>query len=288
MPQPIIVLLTDFGVSSTYAAAMKGVIAGIAPQAKVIDLSHAIPRGDLRRGAFALWQSSPFFPEGTIFLCVVDPGVGTERAALALSWSGHKYVGPDNGLVSYLIVRDGQPESYQLMEPAFRLDQVSSTFHGRDIFAPAAAHLASGVAIAEMGPPIKNLVRFPPPRLEVRGEGEIVAEVMHPDSFGNLITSLGTLHRSNAAESPGGSSLLTLDPWLDQCPAMELTAAGLRLQLPDDRELPLVETFADVPAGDPLAYIGSSSLLEIGVNQGDAAKALSLSTGEEVVLYAQG
>ena len=142
--------------------------------------------------------------------------------------------------------------------------------------------------MAELGPPTTDLVRFPPPRLEVRGEGEIAAEVLHPDSFGNLITSLGILYRANGAESPGQSPHLNLDPWLDQCPSMTLAREGLRLHLPDDRRLPLAETFADVPVGDPLAYIGSNSLLEIGVNQGDASKVLSLSTGDEVVLYAQG
>ncbi len=288
MPQPIIALLTDFGVSDPYVGVLKGVIAEIAPGARVIDLTHGIPHGDLRRGAFVLWQSSQYFPERTIFLCVVDPGVGTGRSAVALSWPRYRYIGPDNGLVSYLIIRDGQPGGNELVEPAFRLERVSNTFHGRDVFAPAAAQLACGVDIAEMGPPVTDMVRFPPPLLELRGEGEVAGEILHPDGFGNLITSVGALHRSAPVEPPQGPQILYLHPWLDQCPEAMLTRDRLSLRLPDGQVLPVVRTFADVAAGDPLAYIGSNSLLEIGVNQGDASKSLAFSPGDKVVLTAQG
>ena len=137
-----IALLTDFGEKDVYVGIMKGVISGIAPHAQMIDLAHSIPPGDIAKAAFELYQAVPYFPQGTIFLTVVDPGVGTDRRPIAISWSERMCVGPDNGVFTYLLATGGEPTAVELSSSVHRLEQVSNTFHGRDIFAPAAAHLA--------------------------------------------------------------------------------------------------------------------------------------------------
>jgi hypothetical protein len=275
----LIALLTDFGLADPYAGILHSVIAGIAPGAQVVDLTHQLPPGDISRAAFALWQSSPYCPPGTVFLCVVDPGVGTGRRGVALVWEQRSYVGPDNGAASFLVARDGRPSAFELAANEYRLHPVSSTFHGRDVFAPAAAHLAAGLEPSRLGPPLQDLALSPPPRLSHSGR-TVRGEILHADRFGNCITSIGTLRRDGSA--------LALEPWLGQCPAVSLPRQGLRVVLPGDRSLPLCERFADVPPGEALAYIGSSGLLEIGVNRGSAQEQLNLSSGQPVRLENRG
>lgn len=276
----LISLLTDFGLSDPYAGMLHGVIAGIAPQVQVVDLGHQLPRGDVRRAAFALWQAAAYFPPGTIFLCVVDPGVGTARRGVALVWEQYLYVGPDNGCASYLIARDGPPAAYALTSQAVRLDPVSSTFHGRDIFAPAAAHLAAGLAPERLGRPIEALEQLPLPPLELRQRRGARGVVLHADHFGNCLTSVGAL-RDLGDE-------LALEPWLRQDAAITLPKAGLQVELPGAVTVPLGRQFGDVPRGEPIAYIGSSGLLEIGVNQGSAQEQLGLTPGQPVRLENRG
>ena len=213
----LIALLTDFGLTDAYTGVLHGVIAGIAPQVRVIDLTHQLPPGDVRRAAFTLWQASLFFPAGTIFLCVVDPGVGTGRRGVALVWEDRVYVGPDNGAATYLVVRDGAPLAYELTAGEYRLDPVSSTFHGRDIFAPAAAHLASGLDPSRLGPNIQDLVLLTLPNLGHTGR-TVRGEILHADHFGNCLTSIGRLREQ-------GDSL-ALEPWLRQAPAASLPRAA--------------------------------------------------------------
>ena len=275
----LIALLTDFGLTDAYTGVLHGVIAGIAPQVRVIDLTHQLPPGDVRRAAFTLWQASPFFPAGTIFLCVVDPGVGTGRRGVALVWEDRVYVGPDNGAATYVVVRDGAPLAYELTAGEYRLDPVSSTFHGRDIFAPAAAHLASGLDPSRLGPNIQDLVLLTLPNLGHTGR-TVRGEILHADHFGNCLTSIGRLREQ-------GDSL-ALEPWLRQAPAASLPRAGLHVLLPGGRALPLLARFADAPRGEAVAYVGSSGLLEIGVNRGSAREKLALSEGQPVRLENRG
>ena len=280
MSQPVLIaLLTDFGLTDAYAGILRGVIADIAPQVRVVDLTHQLPPGDVRRASFTLWQASPFFPAGTIFLCVVDPGVGTGRRGVALAWEGRVYVGPDNGAATYLVVRDGAPSAYELTASEYRLDSVSSTFQGRDIFAPAAAHLASGLDPAHLGPAIQDLARLPLPILGHNGR-TVHGEILHADHFGNCITSIGRLREQ-------GDSVW-LEPWLRQAPAASLPREGQQVLLPDGTGLPLHARFADVPRGEAVAYVGSSGLLEIGVNHGSAREKLALSEGQPVQLENRG
>jgi len=270
-----IALLTDFGTQGIYVGVLKGVLSTLAPRANLIDISHDVPRGDVQAAAFMLWQASPYLPPNTIYLCVVDPGVGSARRGVAAKWDTQICVGPDNGFFSYLVSRDGTPEVIELWDP-----QVSSTFHGRDIFAPAAAQLASGTALNDLGPPVELEILLPVPRLESVSSEVVEGEVVHQDPFGNLITSIGILH-------PEGSQI-RLAPWLDQEPESFLAAQDLAAGLPGGDELPLVRTFDDVAEGEGLAYIGSSGLLEIGVNRGSAAQTLDLKLGAQVQLLIKG
>ena len=274
-------LLTDFGLDDTYVGVMKGVIAGLAPRVRVIDVTHSLPPGDVRQAAFKLWQCVPYFPHGTVFLAVVDPGVGTSRRAVAAAWDHFTVVAPDNGLLTYLLAEAPPRAAVELTRAEYQRPRVSSTFHGRDIFAPAAAHLARGLRLDRLGPPVHDLVRFEWPRLELLEGPQVKGELLHADHFGNWITSLGRM-----TEADGD---LELQPWLPSCPPARLQLfPRLRLLLPTGLELPILRTFGESAEGTVLAYIGSEGLLEIGVNRGSAAAMLPLQTGQDVLLTYEG
>jgi S-adenosyl-L-methionine hydrolase (adenosine-forming) len=281
MEQATIALLTDFGAGDVFVGAMKGVIAQIAPGARLIDLTHDIPPGDVRAGALRLWQARPYMPAHTVYLAVVDPGVGTSRRALAVSTEGFACVGPDNGLFTYMLGRSGGAHAVEIRSQASRAAAASVTFHGRDIFAPAAARLAAGSALTDLGAEATGLTHIPYPRLElVGGAGKHVAgvrgEVLFSDHFGNIITSIGVL--GYAREE------LVLQPWVPNCSPAVLPAAGLRARLQNGPDIPFARTYEDVADGLPLAYVGSDGLLEIGVNKGRAADLLPSAPGVEVAL----
>jgi S-adenosyl-L-methionine hydrolase (adenosine-forming) len=259
-----IVLMTDFGTRDGYAAIMKGVIWSIAPGAEVADLSHEIAPQDVMAGALTLARAAPYFPEGTIFVAVVDPGVGTARRGLAARLGGQYFVAPDNGLLTVALQRTeeagGSAEVVWLDRPRFWLDRVSATFHGRDIFAPAAAHLANGVALSELGSPITDVVRLwlPAPRRTERGwQGEVI----HVDNFGNLATNLGAQHLA-AAGSEG----------------VEIKVAGERI-------VGVVAAYGERTAGELVALIDSSGALSIAVVNGSAAARLRVGVSEPIEIY---
>ena len=189
MPRGPIVLLTDFGLKDHYVGVMKGVIARIAPQVQVIDLTHAVPPQDIRGGSFHLWASYRFFPSGSIFVAVVDPGVGTERRGLLIEIEERFFIGPDNGLFSLIIDHHPDFVAYELTNRTYFLEQISHTFHARDIFAPVAAHLASGVSPESFGPRVRDLVRLPFPTIREEEE-RLIGSIIHVDHFGNLITNI--------------------------------------------------------------------------------------------------
>lgn len=197
--RPIITLLTDFGNRDGFIGVMKGVMLQIVPDAHLVDISHELSAYSIPQAAFLNQWAFSYFPPGAVHLCVVDPGVGTARRALALETQGHIFVAPDNGVLSPLLKG---PEPYTLVSltnPSFWLGSISNTFHGRDIFSPAAAHLAKGVPIAEMGEPVDNPVIIPyePPRLEPDG---IQCRIRYIDRFGNLSTDLDRPHFEQWAE----------------------------------------------------------------------------------------
>ena len=279
----LIAILTDFGAVDPFSGIMKGVISTIAPQATILEISNQIPPGDIKRAAINLWQSRPYFPPGTIFLAVVDPGVGTSRKAILMQSGGHTYVGPDNGLFTFVMEEDARV--WNISNPAYTLAEPGSTFHGRDIFAPAAAHAALDVPGPEFGPPVSEPVRISLPQLELQGPGELSGEILYADRFGNLLTSLGRFER--AAEG-----WLVLNPWL---PPLQDVAARLRfrpeeltLEIEEDRRLGWVNTFSDIAPGDCAFLVGSSGLVEIVSNRQSAAEILILASGDQVVLRTKG
>ena len=262
-PLPTIALLTDFGLRDTYVAMLKAVIRDIAPEATVIDLSHQVPAHDVREGAFDLFVSHAFFPPDTVFCCVVDPGVGSSRRAVALRLrrgAGHPYrfVGPDNGLFTAVLEGATVETVASLDDPAYQLAAVSSTFHGRDVFAPAAAHLARGVAIEALGAAVDpdSLVLLPWDRPRRTDEGW-EADLIHHDPFGNLISNL-----------PSQALQPDLSRWRVFLDSFEIG--------------PIRRAFSDVPVGRPLAFVGSSGLVEIAVRDGRAADVLSVRKGSVV------
>src|ERR1700685_2767838 len=197
---PIITITTDFGLSDSYVAQMKGVILGISPQARLVDVTHQVPRQDCAAASAILADVVDAFPPGTIHLVVVDPGVGTKRRAVAVETiaeakpggeaSGPRFVAPDNGVLTDVLQRHRIRRAVRLSETRFWATDVSNTFHGRDIFAPVAAHWSTGVDLAEFGPPLMlPLIQLPVSRPTVH-DGEIRGEIVRTDSFGNLITNI--------------------------------------------------------------------------------------------------
>ena len=255
----VITLTTDFGARDWFVGTMKGVIAGIAPNANVIDLTHELRPGDLRGGAFALAASYQFFPKGTIHVVVVDPGVGSHRRAIAVRTAKGIFVGPDNGVLSWALAKERITAIHALENEAYFLQRVSRTFHGRDVFAPVAAHLVRGVPIRNLGPAIKGFVRsdWPQPR---QRSGTVTGEVIYVDRFGNGITNL----ESSLLRGAGRASC-------------EVRARG--------RWVCPVRTFYQAAEPKtPVAVAGSSGFLEIAINGGSAEAALGIRIGTVVVL----
>ncbi len=250
----IITLTTDFGLRDPYVGIMKGVILGINPEARLVDLTHEIAPQEILEGALALEAAVPFFPPGSIHLAVVDPGVGSSRRPLALAARGQSFVGPDNGLFSFLFAEPGWA-AVTLEAPEYRLPTVSRTFHGRDLFAPAAAHLSLGLPLERLGPPLNDPVSlaWPEPRWE---GGVLVGEVLHVDRFGNLVTSLR------------GTALAELGP--EEAWAVEIEGRSLG---------PPVRSFSEGPSGASAAILGSSGRLEIFVRRGSARNLLGAGRG---------
>ena len=251
---------TDYGTGGGYVAMCKGVIAQIAPTVRVLDVSHDIGPQDIRGGATVLARTVAYLPPA-VHLAVVDPGVGGSRRAVVLTAPGGLLVGPDNGLlVPAADALGGVVAAHELVERRFQLPDVSMTFHGRDIFAPAAAHLADGIEPAEFGPAVApaDLVRLPVPRTEA-GDGWLTSEIVSADRFGNLALAAGPDHLRTLG-APG-------DP--------------LRVRLRRSTvEARLGRTFTDVPGGSVVVYLGSSGQVAVAVNGGSAAEALGGAAGE--------
>lgn len=275
----LIAVLTDFGLEDHYVGVLKGVINKIAPALQIIDVNHLIPPGDVQRAAITLWQSKPYFPPGTIFLCVVDPGVGSERSAVIVISGENTYIGPDNGIFSFVLEPGYQV--YELTNPDYILPDPSNTFHGRDIFAPAAAHSARGVPPSRFGPETQEIILLQDPLLEYYPPDTIRGQILHADRFGNLLTSLGCIH------SIDGDRII-FDPWIplgsSHILEFEINPWKLMVELPDGSQLSVVNNFSQVPHGLCRAVVGSNRLLEIVANQESASNILSLKGGEIVQL----
>ena len=254
----VITLLTDFGTADGYAGIMHGVILRINPQAAVVHLSHDIAAQDVRAAAFVLSAAYAYFPQGTIHVAVVDPGVGSGRRVMALRTAKGTFLAPDNGVLSYIWARETALEVVQVANSRYWLSSVSSTFHGRDVFAPVAAYLSLGVPLSELGPPLHDPVKFPIVEPEVREPGTVVGEVQHVDRFGNLVTNI---------------------PWhlLPSGQAMVVHVGGRQVKGP-------LKAYALAERGELLALVSSTDFLEVAVRDGSAAALLGVGRGAEVVV----
>lgn len=251
----IITLTTDFGLEDWFVGTMKGVIATIDPKLTVVDNTHAVGSGDIRAGAFALSASYKYFPKGTVHVAIVDPGVGSKRPAIAIRTERYFFVGPDNGVLSFALRNEKIKAVRALENETYFLKPVSQTFHGRDVFAPVAAHLARGVSIAMFGPAIANFVRLDWPEPKLLGKS-IEGEVIYVDKFGNAITNV---------------------------PAATLTSLGAeRCEIHKGRKrmCAIGTHYQSVPIGRAVAVPGSSGYLEIAVNSGNASAILGLNPGD--------
>ncbi len=250
---PLITLTTDFGTRDPYVGAMKGVISTLCPQARLVDLSHAITRHNVAEASLFLLASVPFFPAGSIHLVVVDPGVGTERKPIVVSSLGRLFVCPDNGLLTLFVQRHGYDDIRLISHKDCMLPARSATFDGRDLFAPTAARLACGFPLAEVGPPLQKMELLPLHRVE-QTDLLIRGVIIHVDSFGNLITNIPH------SVVTGEVSIVLKD--------LELTSIG--------------KTYGSVAPGEIAALWGSSGFLEIAVNRGSAADRLNSTVGEAI------
>jgi S-adenosyl-L-methionine hydrolase (adenosine-forming) len=259
--------LTDYGLDDGFVAACHGVAATIAPSVRIIDITHLVPPGDVRRGAAVLAQTMPYLPRG-VHVAVVDPGVGTARRGVAVAVGESILVGPDNGVLSWAVARAGGATSaHHLTNGELWLHPLSQTFHGRDIFMPVAAHLATGTELSAVGEQIDvtDLVTLPSPTSRVH-DGEAEGEVMSVDRFGNVQLSI-TASDADRLGIGFGSSLVV------RCGRRQLT-------------VPYLETFAAVAPGEIVAFTDSAGLISIAVNAGDAAQQLGLPPGAHVRLSA--
>jgi len=257
MARPVIALLTDFGTRDHYAGTMKGVALGICPDATLVDISHDVPAHDVIAGALELAAAYKYFPAGTIFLVVVDPGVGSARRGIAAEAGEFKFVSPDNGVLTAVLDEHPPKRVVELTERRYARPTVSRTFEGRDRFAPAAAWLAKGVELPALGRPAGMIQRLDLPQPALQGDG-ISGCVLRVDRFGNLITNI------------------------DRRTFDKVTGGALEIQIGDRVVSRVVSTYADAAAGELCALFGSTDHLEIAANGASAATELNLGRGAPV------
>ena len=261
----IITLTTDFGQRDAYVAAMKGAILGISPRSTLVDVSHDVPAQDVAAGAFLLHCAHRYFPPGTVHVAVVDPGVGSSRRGVVVETARGLFVGPDNGLFGPVYESERIKRVVEIRNADLILPRVGSTFHGRDVFGPVAAHLSEGVPVEEVGPTLGDWVGLSLWTLE-EGCGDLQGQIVHIDRFGNGITSL---HRGRIEAAAGEKAL--------------------RIQIGHRVFMGLSRTYSDVPDAQPLALYGSQDTVEIAVNGGSAADDLGIRRGDGVrVLWEEG
>ena len=261
MSTKIITLTTDFGLKDPYAAEIKAAILGICPNAVIVDITHEIEKFNIRTGAYVLASAVPYFPTGTIHIAVVDPGVGTRRRPMLIQTRQGSLIGPDNGLLILAAENQGITGIHEITNPRLMLSRVSSTFHGRDVFAPAAAHLANGVPPTDFGPEIRDTVK--PEFTKVTQRKDVLTgEVLHVDDFGNMITNISEKEIARIR--------------LRDAVNVEFSHYKLKLNL--------CKAYAEAKPKETLALIGSHNYLEIAINQGNAADKFKAKTGDKIKL----
>lgn len=258
----LLTLTTDYGTQDQYVGALKGVVIQTAPEVRMVDISHGIPPGDILAGAWVVREASRYYPGGTVHLVVVDPGVGSERTPVIVHTKDQWFVGPDNGLFS--LISEGSPvEAFTIDRPEHWLANPSSTFHGRDIFAPVAALLASGTPPDTLGSAGHELVTYRWAEAILDRDG-IRGWVVHVDHYGNLISNVPASYLNGIA-----------------------SAESLKIYVGNTIIARVHNAFSDVEEGDPVAYIGSSGTLEVAVNRGNAQELLGISKGAQITIVFQ-
>ncbi len=261
MLNKITTLTTDFGLKDPYVAEMKAAILSILPNAIIVDITHDVAKFNIRMGAYVLASAVPYFPKGSVHVAVVDPGVGTRRRSIVMQTKRGFFVGPDNGILVLAAEKEGVTSVNELANPRFMLPQVSNTFHGRDVFAPAAAHLLNGVKPSEFGSEIPEAVKPEFARV-TRRNGVLVGEVLHVDGFGNIIT--------NIREKEVAQSHVT------DAVSVKLPSCKMKLKF--------CKAYGETKPNEPLVLIGSHYFLEIALNQGNAAEKFKTQAGDKVTI----
>ncbi|HUJ10620.1 MAG TPA: SAM-dependent chlorinase/fluorinase [Verrucomicrobiae bacterium] len=275
---PLVTLITDFGTRDWFVGSMKGVILGLNPRATIVDITHEIPAGDIRAGAFALVASYRCFPSKTIHVAIVDPGVGSSRSAIAAKTADYIFVGPDNGVLSFALAREKVMEIRRLDNENYLRKPVSATFHGRDVFAPVAAHLTQEIRFDSLGEKLADCVRLDFPQARA-ANGEVLGEIIYIDHFGNAITNIefaatGVETAVPSGKAPGRRKSVA--------PTKGLSRTFAKARVPGKLKCGIKRFYQDVPPGQPLAMISSSGFLEIAVNRGSAASQFGLKIGDAV------
>ncbi len=254
IPNGIITLTTDFGLADGFVGVMKGVIYSINRHALIVDITHHIPAQQVEVGSFILQNSYHYFPKGTIHIAVVDPGVGSQRKILAVAANDHFFLAPDNQILKYIFYKNETLAVYEVLNQTYFCSRISQTFHGRDIFAPVAAHLSKGLSLEKLGSLTTNYNRglIPAPK---KMNKKIIGSILHVDNFGNLITNVEERH-------------LSINQFVIKLGKIMIDG--------------LSHSYSDVPSGKSLAIIGSSGFLEIAVREGNAAQQFALTTGDSL------
>jgi S-adenosylmethionine hydrolase len=260
---PIVALVSDFGTQDHYVGAMKGAVLSVCPDAQLVDVVHDITPHDVEAASFVLAAAVDAFPTGTVFLAVVDPGVGTVRRALAVEAEGRRFVAPDNGLLTLVLAGHGGARVHAITNAGLFRFHVSSTFHGRDVFGPVAGHLARGMAIEEVGPVMVDPCLLAVSAMRRRSDGDWEGEIVHVDRFGNLTTNVFDDDLREILTLYGG----------DPTEVVVVVEGAV---------LPLVRAYGDVSEGEPCALMGSSRRLEIAIRGGNAARILGAARGATV------
>jgi hypothetical protein len=261
--RPIVALLTDFGSQDHYAGSVKGAVLSVCRDAELVDIAHDVAPHDVLDGAFALCAAYRAFPAGTVFVGVVDPGVGSARRGLAIEAGGYRFVGPDNGLFSLVLGENPEARVHQLSNSGLFRYEVSPTFHGRDVFGPVAGHLAAGAPLEQVGPPVEDPVRLDLLKVRQHSDLEWDASVVHIDRFGNLITNM---------TRPDVESVLS-------------RVAGDPTQIVvviHGTVLPFVRSYSELPEGEGCGLLGSAGRLEVAIHRGNAARTLGAGKGAPV------
>ena len=255
-----ITFTTDFGINSSYPAQMKAIVLSIATDAKLVDITHSISKHNIMEGAFVLQTTIPYFPDGTVHICIVDPGVGSVRRGIIIVTKTQILVGPDNGLLTPVAKKLAPFQVYEIKNPNFMLKKISNTFHGRDVFAPVAAHILNGVLFEEIGPIIHDYIDLNLEQTEITDK-YVIGKILYIDDFGNIITNI---------------QKYLLQKYLEPDKKLLVFIGKNR------KEIPYVNTYNDVKKGTFLITNSSSGYLEISANQSKASEKLNVKLGEEI------